>query len=157
MGFAKKKRKIREAISKWKCFGYFGYGQGRAVALFGEEDMKKKSACIDICTRASACRLAHHRQMNIRYPQLGQLVESAARLAQLRRLNVVDEVVNAMESAVEMKIDEAVDVRKRLSVFRVDQMTDHYRCGQFENIQNGLDKASPDAKRAEPGDIAQAS
>lgn len=148
MGFAKKKKKIRESISKWNCFGYFGYGQGRAVATFGETDMRRKSACLDICTRANACRTSHHENMNRRYPQLAQLVESSARLARLRSLDVVEEVVSAMESAVEMELEEAVEVHQRLSVFNVGQMTDHYRCGQFENIQNGLDKVPPTAERS---------
>ena len=143
MGFGKKRRKIREAIDKWNCFGHFGYGQGRAVAVFGEDNLKKKSACLDICTRASACRLAHHEKMNVQYPQLGQLVETAARLAQKWNLIVVGEVVSAMEHALEMKIEEDVEVLDRLRVFKINQMTDHYRCGQFENIQNGLDKTSP--------------
>ena len=147
MGFGKKRRKVREAISKWDCFGRFGYGQGRAVALFGEDELKGRSACLDICSRANACRLAHHEEMNRRFPQLAQLVESTARIAKLRNLDVVEEVVSAMEHAVDAGLEEAVEVKRRLSVFRIDQMTDHYRCGQFENIQNGLDKASPKTER----------
>ena len=156
MGFAKKKKKIRESIAKWDCTGYFGYGQGRAVAQFGEDGLKGKSACQDICTRASACRLAHHERMNRRFPQLAQLVESAARLAQLRNLDVIDEVVNSMEHAVEMELEEAIEVRERLRAFKVNQITDHYRCGQFENIQNGLDKVPPGTKRS-LDDVKQAS
>ena len=150
MGFGKKRRKIREAIAKWDCFGYFGYGQGRAVAVFGQDELKKKSACIDICTRANACRLAHHEKMNAKYPQLAQLTESSARIAQKRHLDVVSEVVSAMEHAAEMGVDEAVEIRARLQAFKVDQMTDHYRCGQFENIQNGLDKVPADSDRPAP-------
>lgn len=157
MGFAKNKKKIRGEIVKWDCFGYLGYGEGRAVATYGEARLKNKSACRDICTRASACRLAHHENMNRRYPQLAQLVESTARIAHLRRLNIVDEVVSAMEHAVEAGIEDAIDVRDRLKVFRLDGITDHYRCGQFENIQNGLDKISPKAKRSIEKDVKQAS
>ena len=157
MGFGKKKKKIREAIPKWGCFGYFGYGQGRAVAVFGESELKKRSVCIDVCSRANACRLAHHRRMDERYPQLGQLVETTARLAQTRKRDVVVEVVSAMDHAVDMQMDEAVDVRLRLNVFKLEHMTDHYRCGQFENIQNGLDGSDPGAERPLPDAIAQAS
>lgn len=157
MGFGKKRRKVREAISKWDCFGYFGYGQGRAVATFGEDDMKKRSACLDICTRANACRAAHHERMNRKFPQLAQLVESSARIAQLRKLDVVAEVVSAMEHAVEADLEEALEIKDRLSAFRIDQMTDHLRCGQFENIQNGLDKSPPDTERPRPEVVRDAS
>lgn len=157
MGFAKHKKRIRGEIAGWDCLGFFGYGQGRAVAIYGEERLKNKSACIDICSRASACRQAHHERMNRRYPQIAQLVESTARLAQLRKLNVVDEVVSAMEHAVEAELDGAIDIKARLQEFKVDTMTDHYRCGQFENIQNGLDKVSPKAKRSLKKNVKQAS
>ena len=143
MGFGKKKRQIREAIEKWNCHGFLGYGQGRAVAEFGQDLMGSKSACLDICTRANTCRARHHELLNQRYPQLSQLVESTARIAQLRRLNVVNEVVTAMDHAVEMQIDEAVEVKQILEKFKITTMTDHYRCGQFENIQDGLDKVPP--------------
>jgi hypothetical protein len=148
MGFGKKKRQIREALAKWDCFGHLGYGQGRAVAQFGERDLHGRSACLDVCTRASACRALHRDRMNERYPQLGQLVESTSRLAQARGLDVVTEVVSAMGHAAELGLDEAVDVRRILGLFKVDEMTDHYRCGQFENIQDGLSKALPGSRVA---------
>ena len=157
MGFGKKRKKVRDAIEKWDCSGYFGYGQGRAVAVFGESAMNGKSACLDICTRANVCRLAHHEKMNRRFPQLAQLVESTARIARMRDLDVVSEVVSAMEHAVEAELEEAVEIRDRLSAFRIEQMTDHYRCGQFENIQNGLDKVSPKNERPRPTAASKAS
>jgi len=143
MGFGKKKRQIREAVEKWGCFGFFGYGQGRAVAEFGQKVMDGKSACFDFCTRASACRDQHHEAMNKRYPQLAQLVESTARIATLRKLDVVKEVVEAMNNAVEMKMDEALEVQQSLTKFKINTMTDHFRVGQFENIQDGLDRKTP--------------
>jgi hypothetical protein len=143
MGFGKKKRQVREAIAKWDCFGHLGYGQGRAVAQFGEKEMHGRSACLDICTRANACRLQHHDKMNEKYPQLGQLVETTSRVAQLRGLDVVGAVVSAMNHAVELGLDEANDVKHKLAMFKVNGMTDHYRCGQFENIQDGLSKVKP--------------
>jgi hypothetical protein len=148
MGFGKKKRQVREAIAKWDCFGHLGYGQGRAVAQFGEREMHGRSACLDICTRASACRLQHHDKMNERYPQLGQIVETTSRLAQVRGLDVVAEVVSAMGHAVDLGLDEAADVKRILGLFKVKEMTDHYRCGQFENIQDGLGKAPPGSRIA---------
>ena len=157
MGFAKHKKRIRGEIAKWGCFGYLGYGQGRAVAIYGEDKLSNRSACMDICTRASACRMAHHERMNIRYPQLAQLVESTARLAHLRKLDIVDQVVSAMEHAVSAGLEEAIDVQSRLKKFKIEKITDHYRCGQFENIQNGLDKISPGARGDSPKDVKHAS
>ena len=148
MGFGKKKRQVREAIAGWNCFGHLGYGQGRAVAQFGEREMHGKSACLDICTRANACRLQHHDKMNERYPQLGQLVETTSRIAQIRGLDVVSEVVSAMGHAVDLGLDEAIEVQRTLGLFKVAEMTDHYRCGQFENIQDGLNKSLPGARSA---------
>ena len=143
MGFGKKKRQVREAIATWNCFGHFGYGQGRAVAQFGEKEMVGKSACFDMCTHANTCRRQHHDKMNERYPQLGQLVEATAKIAQVRGLDVVTEVVSAMKHAVDLGLDEAQEVKRTLALFKVNDMTDHYRCGQFENIQDGLNKVSP--------------
>lgn len=143
MGFGKKKRQIREAVEKWNCIGFLGYGQGRAVAEFGQKVMGGKSACYDFCTRANACRAEHHAKMDLRFPQLAQLVESAARIAKMRQLDVVNEVVSAMDSAVDMNHDEALEVKRVLERFKLDKMTDHYRMGQFENIQDGLDKRPP--------------
>lgn len=148
MGFGKKRRQIREAIDKWDCLGHLGYGQGRAVAQFGEREMHGRSACLDICTRASACRLQHHSKMNERYPQLGQIVESTSRIAQQRGLDVVAEVMSAVGHAVDMGLDEALEVKRTLGLFKVSEMTDHYRCGQFENIQDGLNKAPPGSRCA---------
>ena len=156
MGFGKKKRQVREAITEWDCFGYLGYGQGRCVSQLGDP-IPGKSACFDICTRASACRLEHHNKMNERYPQLGQLVEKTARIAELRKLDVVAEVVSAMDHAVELGLDEAVEVKKILGLFKIDTMTDHYRCGQFENIHDGLNKDKPGARSALAGLLAKAS
>lgn len=145
MGFGKKKRMVREAIASWDCFGSFGYGQGRAIAQFGEKEMGGKSACLDICNRANACRNRHHDLMNDRFPQLHKLVESVARIAQLRNLDLISEIVAAMDHAVDMNHPEALEVKRILSKFKIESMTDHYRCGQFENIQDGLNKSSPGA------------
>jgi len=146
MGFGKKKRQVREAIATWSCFGRFGYGEGRAVAQFGEDGMHGKSACADICNRANACRLSHRDEMNSRYPQLSQLVEATARIASIRGLDVSTEVIMAMRHAADMMLDEAVEVKRILGLFKVDDITDHYRCGHFENIHNGLHKASPTSR-----------
>lgn len=157
MGFGTRKRQVREAIAKWECFGYLGYGQGRCVAQFGEDYMGNRSACMDVCTRASACRLEHHKKLNERYPQLTALVEHTAKIAEARQLDVVAEVVSAMDHAVELGLDEASEVKRILGLFRINTMTDHYRCGQFENIQDGLNKATPGSRSAVAGMLAKAS
>lgn len=157
MGFGTKKRQVREAIAKWDCFGYLGYGQGRCVAQFGENHLPGRSACMDICTRASACRLEHHNKMNERYPQLAVLVKNTAGIADGRQLDVVAEVVSAMNHAVELGLDEACEVKRILDLFKINTMTDHYRCGQFENIQDGLNKTVPGSRSAVAGMLAKAS
>jgi hypothetical protein len=157
MGFGTKKRQVREAIAKWECFGYLGYGQGRCVAQFGEGYVGNRSACMDICTRASACRAEHLNKMNERYPQLAVLVKNTAGIAEARHLDIVAEVVSAMNHAVELGLDEAVEVKRILGVFKIDTMTDHFRCGQFENIQDGLNKVPPGSRSAVAGLLAKAS
>lgn len=157
MGFGTKKRQVREAIARWECFGYLGYGQGRCVAQFGEDYMPGRSACMDICTRASACRVEHRNKMNERYPQLTALLQNAARIAEARRLDVVAEVISAMEHAIELGLDEANEVKRILGLFKIETMTDHYRCGQFENIQDGLNKVAPGSRSAVAGLLAKAS
>ena len=61
---------------------------------------------------------------------------------------MVTEVVSAMGHAVDLGLDEAADVKRILGLFKVQEMTDHYRCGQFENIQDGLSKAVPGSRVA---------
>lgn len=157
MGFGTKKRQVREAIAKWECFGYLGYGQGRCVAQFGEGHMPGRSACMDICTRASACRAEHNIRMNQRYPQLAVLVKNAAGIAEARHLDVVAEVVSAMTHAVDLGLDEAAEVKRILGIFKINTMTDHHRCGQFENIQDGLNKVPPGSRSAVGEMLAKAS
>lgn len=157
MGFGTKKRQVREAITKWECFGYLGYGQGRCVSQFGDDYLPGRSACMDICTRASACRLEHHKKMDERYPQLAALVGNTARIAEARQLDVVAEVVSAMNHAVELDLQEANEVKRILGIFKITSMTDHHRCGQFENIQDGLNKVAPGSRSAVAGVLAKAS
>jgi hypothetical protein len=95
--------------------------------------------------------------MNHRYPQLTVLVENTARIAQARQLDVVAEVVSAMDHAVELGLDEAGEVKRILGIFKINSMTDHYRCGQFENMQDGLNKVAPGARSAVAGILAKAS
>lgn len=148
MGFGKKKRQVREAIDKWKCFGYLGYGQGRAVSQFGAQVMGDKSACGDLCSRANDCRMKHHEMMNERYPQLAQLLAATTRIAHRLKKNPDAEVLSAMHHAADLGMDEAVSVKHTLALFKVKTMTDHHRCGEFENIQDGMDKVAPGTRNA---------
>jgi len=157
MGFGKQKRKLREAIAKWNCNGYFGYGQGRGVAQLGERPLRGKSVCLDVCTKVDQCRLRHHMRMDARYPQLEQITANAVKQAKVWGRDMVEEIVQAMERSVELDVDEAVEVKAILGQFRVETMTDHYRAGQFENIQNGLDKQEPTHRRPIPELVKKAS
>jgi hypothetical protein len=52
-----------------------------------------------------------------------------------------------MQSALERGIPEAVKIFDRLKAYNVETMTDHYVCGQFDNIQNGLEGKEPSFSR----------
>ena len=143
MGYSAWRRKLRHSIEKeWRCLGYFGYGQGRAVAELGEDGMRGKSACYDICQYQQLCNRRHHARMDYKYPQLAAIARQAFKAARESGGDVVVEVVEAMERSVELEVEEAVEVQGILKRFGVDAMTDHYRAGQCENIQDGLDKKS---------------
>jgi hypothetical protein len=96
-------------------------------------------------------------RMDARYPQLEQITANATRQALLHQRDVNDEILGAMERSFDLEIDEAVEVKGILGGFQISTMTDHYRAGQFENIQNGIDKQEPTFKRAIPVLIEQAS
>ncbi len=158
MGFNKVRRKIRESIrDRWHCLGFFGYGQGRSVAELGEEALRGKSTCFDICKFKDVCNRRHHLRMDRRFPQMAAITAQAVALSQRNGTDVVEEVVTAVTRAAELEIEEALEVKAILKRFEVESMTDHYRAGQFENIQDGLDKkrlpgkspsADGEAKRA---------
>ena len=141
MGFSKHRRRVREATVKWGCLGYFGYGQGRSVAEFGDKAMKGKSACFDICKKSDACNLRHHARMDKIYPQLAAISEQAVKIAIRSRTDVAAEVVDAMQRAFDLGIDDAIEHKKVLDRYGVTAMTDHYRSGMFDNLQRGLDKS----------------
>lgn len=147
MGFNKLKVRIRSQITEWQCVGYFGYGHGRGVAEFGESNLRGKSVCMDVCKKQEECRRRHHLRMDSRYPQLNAIVAHAAKVATLNNRDLNGEIVEAMERAAELEVSEALEVKKINAQFGVGSMTDHYRCGQFQNIQNGLEKLAPNSRR----------
>jgi len=143
MGFNKRKRKLLDRVEGWDCFGYYGYGQGRAAAEFGEEYLGGKSVCLDLCKRAEECRSAHLAKMDQKYPLLAKLVHNAVKASRSRGRDPSKDVVLAMDEALSAGIPDAVAVQRKLHAYKVNRMTDHYRCGQFENIDNGFNVRSP--------------
>lgn len=140
MGFGKERNKIRALIPKWNCFGKFGYGQGRAYEAFGEKPLKNKSTCIDLCPRSAECRAAHHAIMDARYPDLANIVTLAARIARNNGKDVARTVMAAVKLAEGNGVAGIAEIRRINETFKLDTATDHYICGQFENIQNGIEK-----------------
>ena len=150
MGFSKHLKNMRRAIRSWDCHGFLGYGQGKAVSMWGEEKLRGRSACIDICSEYQSCRRAHHNRMDHRYPQLAQVVAAAARTAQREKVGPLKQIMESLQRCHDLGLAEATEVKRIVKQFGVDSMTDHYRAGQFENIQNGLDGRRPDLQRPIP-------
>ena len=126
--------------------GYFGYGQGRAVAEYGESAVADKAICFDVCVRSAKCREKHASRMDARFPELSQIVKKTIASAQQTGLPPVDLVISAMNVAVRRDSQEALRIKEGLKKFKVESMTDHYVYGQLENLDNGINKLSPDAK-----------
>lgn len=138
------KKKILKAIDKWNCFGYFGYGQGRAVAEFGVDEIGNESVCHKVCPKAEQCRGLHYVAMDKRFPAISEIVKKTAVLARQTGLPIVPSVTSAMITAAKMNNPEALRIQEGLKKYQVSSMTDHYVYGQFENLENGLEKRSPD-------------
>ena len=95
-------------------------------------------------------RRLHHIRMDARYPQVSSIVAYAARSASKEKKDVAEEVVYALERAAELDVEEAQQIVAVNQQFGVEMMTDHYRSGQFENIQNGVDGRTPEHRRPLP-------
>lgn len=143
MGYGKQKRKILDSVDGWGCFGFYGYGQGRAVAQFGEDILRGKSVCLDLCKKREECRSRHLIKMDTKYPLLGKLVRNAVKASRARSRDVAKDVVLVLNEALGEGLSEAVDIQQKLKKYKVTYMTDHYRCGQFENIDDGFGERSP--------------
>lgn len=133
---------IRRAVGQWKCVGMFGYGQGRAVAEFGEQ-AEDKLICHQLCPRTDKCQDKHRRGMDVRFPSLAQIVKKTAIEAQAAGRPLVKTVVAAMNVAVGTGNIEAIMVRDGLKRYSASGMTDHYIYGQLENFHKGLQKKDP--------------
>lgn len=141
-----KKHKVRKAIESWNCVGKFGYGQGRAVAEFGQEEVGNESVCHNICPNSAKCRGLHTIRMDERFPEVADIVKKTAVMAKRTDLPVVETVISAMNVAVKRNSPEALRIQEGLKKYGVRSMTDHYIYGQFENLANGLDKKAPDTQ-----------
>ena len=153
MGHSSTQRRVAKSIYKWGCLGYWGYGQGRAVSEFGEKWFKDLSVCQDLCPQGKRCQQGHHLRMDRRYPEIADLVHRTARHASKMKLPIVRSVIGAMNVAHSQKVAGTEEIRAILSEFRVAEMTDHYVCGQFQNIQNGMDSKAPDFQRSIPVEL----
>lgn len=141
-----KKHKIRESIPGWGCLGKYGYGQGRAVAEFGESAIGDRAICQDVCPKNQECSNMHYKMMDERFPLITDIVHKTVVSAKAAGLPVVNMVVSAMNVAVKRDNVEALRIREGLKRYNVDTMTDHYIYGQFENLERGYNRESPDAK-----------
>ena len=139
MGVRKHRLRIKKSISGWKCEGYFGYGHGRAISQYGEDRVGKMSVCVDLCPIKDTCRAKHHSRMDGRYPEIAEIVHKSATGAAQAKQSVIRTVITAMRIAESRDVSGTKEIRAILSQFGIKEMTDHYMCGQFENIQNGLD------------------
>ena len=140
------KKKINKSIDEWNCVGHLGYGQGRAVAEYGQDEIGNHSVCHEVCPKADKCRAKHYTEMDKRFPEVANIVKKTVIMAKQTGLPIVNTVVSAMNVAVKRESPEALRIREGLKKYRVETMTDHYIYGQFENLERGLNKEAPDSK-----------
>lgn len=138
MGFGKQRNKIRLRVLQYNCEGHYGYGQGKAIKEFGEEYLKGRSACNDICPKQEECRQAHYSKMDKKYPKVTELVREAVVTAKRSNQPIVQTVVVFMRAAAKDNLDEALLIKEELQRMGVEDMTDHYIFGQLKNIEKGL-------------------
>jgi|HubBroStandDraft_6_1064221.scaffolds.fasta_scaffold272977_2 hypothetical protein len=138
------KKQITKQIDSWNCLGYTGYGQGRAVAEFGADEIGSESVCHKVCPKSDKCRQEHYEKMDERFPEVAQIVRKTAVMAKKTGLPIVETVISAMNVAVKREIPEAKRIQQGLLKYRVETMTDHYIYGQFENLEHGLQKEPAD-------------
>jgi len=156
VGHSSTRRKIVKTIPKWECLGQWGYGHGRSVKEHGEKWFKDLSVCQDLCPQAELCRRKHHMNMDARYPEIALIVHKTGRAAVKAKAPIVHAVIGAMNVAYSQKIKGTEEIKAILEGFKVGDMTDHYVCGQFENIQNGLDGKDPGFQRPIPPRVEEA-
>ena len=149
MGIAKHRNRIKQRIQSWKCLGYFGYGHGRALKEGFEKVLAKTSVCLNLCPSKEKCRDCHHSRMDEIFPEVSKIVKDAAVSAAKDNAPVRISVITAMNVALNRAIPDAVEIKERLLKFKIEQMTDHYVLGQFENINSGLGGSAPGAIKNE--------
>lgn len=141
---SKLKQAIKAAVLEWKCLGYYGYGQGRAAATFGEEELGQTVVCHDVCPKAKECRQKHCVTMDKRFPTVAEIVRRTIFEVRGKNIDPVQAIVVAMGVAANRDEPEAKRIQEGLKKFGVPVITDHYVYGQFENLDNGINKRPPD-------------
>ncbi len=141
-------KKIKKALPQWDCLGRYGYGQGRAVAELGEDEVGQTSVCEDVCPRIARCREKHVRTMDERFPSVSDIVKRTAATAKGAGLDTAQLVVAAMRVAARRDNVEALRIQEGLKRFGIggSDITDHYVYGQLENLFNGFNKKPADTK-----------
>lgn len=142
----KYKLRIREKISSWNCFGYFGYGQGRAGVEYQKDELGNELVCHNICKKSEECHKQHCRNMDVRFPIVSNIVRHTlyeVKKVEKSEVSPVQAVVVAMTVAANRNEPEALKIKEGLKKFQVPVMTDHYMYGQLENLDNGLNKRDP--------------
>lgn len=143
MSSLKIKNKIKDKIGSWKCLTHYGYGHGRALSEFGQRPIRSFSVCRDLCPRREECRKVHHAKMDKQYPEISGLVAAVVTKALEKGEDVVRSIVRAMQSARDKNFPGTDKISRKLEKYGIEDMTDHYVCGEFDNIQNGIDGADP--------------
>lgn len=140
----KLKQLIKAAIKEWQCVGYFGYGQGRAAATFGEGELGDVVVCHDICPKSDKCRQRHCKTMDEKYPIVANIVKRTLLEVKGQDISPVQAVVVAMTVSANRGEIEAMRIREGLKKYQVPILTDHYMYGQLDNLDNGLNKRNPE-------------
>lgn len=145
MGYGKERAHIKKKIKSWGCSGFFGYGHGRAIRDFGHKPVETRSVCLQICPQGDVCRLEHHSKMDAQFPELAEIVGRTVMTAQHLGRPVAESVGAIMKIAEKRNLPGVERIRKTMNALKIVDITDHYVCGQLENIQNGLEGIAPDA------------
>jgi hypothetical protein len=69
---------VLKQIREWGCFGYYGYGQGAALRVFGTEE----KVCMGICPLSEQCWSTHKLRVDAQYPKLAVIRQRARVTAQ---------------------------------------------------------------------------
>jgi hypothetical protein len=136
------KKKVLDVINEANCFGYFGYGQGKAATVLGDE-LGETSVCFDVCPKSMKCRQSHCSRMDSLYPEVAKIVKKTIQECTESQVTPVEAIVWAMAYAASKDVLEACKIQEGLKRFGVNIMCDHYIYGQLENLDNGINSRDP--------------